>query len=136
MNVTTTGHCQIEGDAERLSQVLENLLSNAIKFTPPGKEIEIALECCAHLVRTSIKDAGPGLTADDQTRLFTRFQRLSARPTGGESSTGLGLSIVKDLIELHGGRVGAKNHPHGGSIFWFELPRGMKNEELRMKNEE
>ncbi|HND18734.1 MAG TPA: two-component regulator propeller domain-containing protein [Acidobacteriota bacterium] len=129
LNVTTTGHCQIEGDAERLSQVLENLLSNAIKFTPPGKEIEIALECCAHLVRTSIKDAGPGLTADDQTRLFTRFQRLSARPTGGESSTGLGLSIVKDLIELHGGRVGAKNHPHGGSIFWFELPRGMKNEE-------
>ncbi|MBI4748324.1 MAG: hypothetical protein HY774_07525 [Acidobacteria bacterium] len=129
LNVTANGHCQVEGDAERLSQVLENLLSNAIKFTAPGKEIYVTLECRAHLVRTSIKDAGPGLTEDDQKRLFTRFQRLSARPTGGESSTGLGLSIVKDLVELHGGRVGAENHPQGGSVFWFELPRGMKNEE-------
>jgi signal transduction histidine kinase len=74
-------------------------------------------------VRLEVKDEGPGLTEEDKARLFGRFQRLSARPTGGESSTGLGLSIVKQLVERHGGRVFAESEGRGhGSTFVAELP--------------
>ena len=70
-----------------------------------------------------MRDEGPGLTDEDKGRLFGKFQRLSARPTGGESSTGLGLSIVKQLVELHAGRVWAESDgPGAGARFHVELP--------------
>jgi signal transduction histidine kinase len=76
----------------------------------------------AHIV-IAVADEGAGLTEEDISRLFGRFQRLSARPTGGESSTGLGLSIVKRIVELHGGRVGAHSAgPGRGTTFTIRLP--------------
>ena len=70
-----------------------------------------------------VKDEGPGLSQEDMSRLFGRFQRLSARPTGGESSTGLGLSIVKRIVELHGGTVDAQSAgPGQGATFIIRLP--------------
>lgn len=71
----------------------------------------------------AIRDQGPGLTTEDQKRLFGKFQRLSAKPTGGESSTGLGLSIVELLVRKHGGRIWAESEPGQGSTFRVELPR-------------
>ena len=71
----------------------------------------------------AVRDQGPGLTAEDKNRLFGKFQRLSARPTGGESSTGLGLSIVEQLVRKHDGRIWAESEPGQGSTFYVELPR-------------
>lgn len=119
-------------DAERLDQVFENLLSNAIKFSPVKGLIEVWIELDAERARVAVRDYGPGLSVDDRRQLFRRFQRLSARPTGGESSTGLGLAIVKDLVELHGGTVRAESEGIGrGATFLVELPR-LQNPPLRM----
>lgn len=111
-------------DVERLDQVFDNLLSNALKFSPPKGLVEVWIEVEPERVRVAIRDYGPGLSVDDRRQLFRRFQRLSARPTGGESSTGLGLAIVKDLVELHGGSVRADSEGIGrGATFSVELPR-------------
>lgn len=119
-------------DAERLDQVFENLLSNAVKFSPVKGLIEVWIELEPECVRVAVRDYGPGLSVDDRQQLFRRFQRLSARPTGGESSTGLGLAIVKDLVELHGGTVRAESEGSGrGATFLVELPR-LQNPPLRM----
>jgi signal transduction histidine kinase len=69
-----------------------------------------------------VRDNGPGIPAPDLARLFERHARLSNRPTGGESSTGLGLALCKQIVELHGGRIGASNREGCGALFWFELP--------------
>jgi signal transduction histidine kinase len=73
-------------------------------------------------VRVAVRDQGPGLTAADLEKLFQKFQRLSAKPTGGESSTGLGLSIAELLVRKHGGRIWAESEPGCGSTFFVELP--------------
>ncbi len=129
-----------ELDADRMREVFDNLISNAIKYSPTGKTIYVEAQQHTGMRRQetetthtplspdssiliSIRDEGQGLTDDDKKKLFGKFQRLSARPTGGESSTGLGLSIVKQLVELHGGRVWAESEGKGkGSTFFVELP--------------
>ncbi|MBX7220781.1 MAG: hypothetical protein K1Y36_12600 [Blastocatellia bacterium] len=111
----------VNADPERITQVLDNLISNAVKYSPLGKTIEVTVSNGNGWVRVSVRDEGPGLTENDKKRLFGAFERLSARPTGGESSTGLGLSIVKQLVEAHGGKVGVESQPGQGSTFWFEL---------------
>jgi signal transduction histidine kinase len=112
-------------DPDRLREAIDNLLSNAIKYSPVGGHIELTMSVTdAHIV-IAVTDEGAGLSEEDISRLFGRFQRLSARPTGGESSTGLGLSIVKRIVELHGGRVGAQsNGPGRGATFTIRLPIG------------
>jgi signal transduction histidine kinase/ligand-binding sensor domain-containing protein len=115
--------CLVVGDEEWLRQVLENLLGNAIKYSPPRRSIWVDVKKANGTVRLEVRDEGPGLTEDDKARLFGRFQRGSARPTGGESATGLGLSIVKQLIELHQGKVWAESGGRGeGARFVVELP--------------
>jgi signal transduction histidine kinase len=115
--------CLVEGDEDWLRQVLENLLGNAIKYSPPRRSIFLSVARAGGSVRVEVRDEGPGLTEDDRAKIFGRFQRLSARPTGGESSTGLGLSIVKQLVERHHGRVWAESPGRGqGSSFLVELP--------------
>jgi signal transduction histidine kinase/CheY-like chemotaxis protein len=110
-------------DPERLREAVDNLLSNAIKYSPLGGNIELSMEIDQGATVISVKDEGAGFSQADTSRLFGRFQRLSAKPTGGESSTGLGLSIVKRIIELHGGSVSAESPgPGRGATFKIRLP--------------
>jgi len=117
------GHCMVNVDVERMKEVVENLIGNAIKYSPLGKTIWVTVAHYANdKVRFSVQDEGQGLTEDDMKKLFGKFQRLSARPTGGESSTGLGLSIVKKLVEMHGGRIWAESEGKDkGATFTVEL---------------
>jgi len=121
--------CQVDADRARLLEIVDNLLSNAIKFSPPCKAIRVSAECVDRHVRVSVSDEGPGLTPADKQRVFGKFQRLSAKPTAGESSTGLGLSIAKQLVEMHNGRIGVESELGRGSTFWFELPAVRREEE-------
>jgi two-component system, sensor histidine kinase and response regulator len=105
-------------------QVLENLVSNAVKYSPAGKQIHVRLKRSAESVRCEVQDEGPGLSAEDQKKLFGKFARLSAKPTGGEQATGLGLSIVKRMVEAMNGRVWCESELGIGCTFLVELPTG------------
>ncbi len=114
----------VQADAAALGQVLDNLLSNAIKFSLPGKQIRVAvLSPDPRYVECRIQDEGPGFTVEDKGRMFRRYGRLSARPTGGEPSTGLGLSIVKKLVLAMHGELACESTPGNGATFTFRLPR-------------
>jgi len=110
-------------DPDRMREAVDNLVSNAIKYTPVGGRMELSMSVDDDGIAICVKDEGPGLSTDDLARLFGRFQRLTAKPTGGESSTGLGLSIVKRIVELHGGTVSAESDgPGRGATFIIRLP--------------
>lgn len=114
----------VSGDADRLREALENLVGNAIKYSPHGAPIVVAVEADSDRGLVHVLDRGPGLQPEDAARVFGRFQRLSAKPTGGEGSTGLGLSIVKRIAELHGGEARAHSAgPGRGSTFTIAVPR-------------
>ena len=123
VQLVAPAHQTWSGDPDRLREAVDNLVSNAIKYSPIGGHIELTMSLADGQILIRVADEGPGLAEDDVARLFGRFQRLSARPTGGESSTGLGLSIVKRIVELHGGRVGAQSPgPGRGTTFTISLP--------------
>jgi signal transduction histidine kinase len=109
-------------DPSVLVQVLENLVSNAVKYSPPGKDIFVRLKKMPDAVRCEVQDEGPGLSAEDQKKLFGKFARLSAKPTGGEHATGLGLSIVKKMVEAMNGRVWCESEPGRGALFIVQFP--------------
>lgn len=109
--------------ARALNQVLENLLSNAIKYSPAGATIGLSAEASQDTVQLHVADEGPGFTTDDLLRLFTRYGRLSARPTGGEPSTGLGLHIAHTLTGKLAGSLTLNNAAHRqGSVFTVRIP--------------
>jgi signal transduction histidine kinase len=111
------------GDQERLREAIENLVGNAIKYSPVGGTIEVSVAREGDEAVCAVRDEGPGLSPEDIGRVFGRFQRLSAKPTGGESSTGLGLSIVKRIAELHSGQARACSPGPGcGAVFSIHLP--------------
>ena len=117
--------CLAKFDQGRIRQAVDNLVSNAIKFSPSDKVVSITVKTGEGWVRIEVADQGPGLTSEDKTCLFQRFMRLSAQPTGGESSLGIGLANARQLVELHGGHIGAESAGTGkGSLFWIELPEG------------
>jgi two-component system sensor histidine kinase/response regulator len=109
-------------DQRLVTQVLGNLVGNALKFSPPNSVVMAWAEGDAHWVRVNVADQGPGIPFEERRNLFQMFSKLSVRPSGTESSTGLGLWIVKSLVEMQGGKVGVDCPADGGSIFWFELP--------------
>lgn len=109
-------------DRQRLCQVIGNLVSNAIKFSSADSAINLWSERVGDCTRLYVEDQGPGISEEDQKRLFREFTRASTRPTAGELSTGLGLWIVKHLTHLLGGTVGLDSVPGEGSTFWIELP--------------
>jgi signal transduction histidine kinase len=105
-----------------LNQVYENLINNAIKFSPLGKHIYVSLNASNNTIRTEVRDEGPGIQKEEMGLLFKKYKKLSNKPTGGESSTGLGLSIVKHYAELLNGKVWCDSTPGKGSNFVVELP--------------
>jgi signal transduction histidine kinase/ligand-binding sensor domain-containing protein len=138
-----------KADAGALRQVLDNLVSNALKYSPAGKQVWITVqeqqfslrkeaveqgmfigalihdaddEALSQRVQVRVRDEGPGLSLEDQQKLFGRFAKLTPRPTAGEHSTGLGLSIVKQLVEAMGGRVWCESTIGSGAEFIVELP--------------
>jgi two-component system sensor histidine kinase/response regulator len=107
-------------------QVTENLVTNAIKFSPKSTTIQVTLSLDGDHFLFSVKDQGPGLTEDDKSKLFGKFTQLSAKPTGGETSTGLGLSIVKKFAEKMQGNVWCESEPGQGANFIIKFPQFMK----------
>ena len=109
-------------DTRAFERVIQNLLSNALKFSPFGSTVEVLTDYCEGLAKVSVVDSGPGISQADRTSLFSKFARLSARPTGGESSSGLGLSIAKHLVVAMNGRIGCDSSPGQGATFWVAFP--------------
>jgi signal transduction histidine kinase len=113
----------IEADNGYITQIFENLLSNAIKFSPARKNVYITVLENKGSVVINVKDEGPGMTEDDKKKLFNKYQKLSARPTANESSTGLGLSIVKKFVEAMNGRIWCESEEGQGSTFFVEFAK-------------
>jgi signal transduction histidine kinase len=109
------------GDGRRLTQVLINLVGNAIKFTDAG-EVAIKAEARNGSFHVSVQDTGPGISADDQAKLFQEFHQADNAITRKKGGTGLGLAISKRIIEMHGGRIWVESQPGQGSTFAFTLP--------------
>lgn len=130
----TTPFIKVLGDEARLQQVIENLLSNAIKYSPFGTTIHIRVFTLAqsqrtpqHLndceyVRLEVQDEGPGFSNEDKRAAFQFFQRLSAQPTGGESSHGVGLALVKKIVDAHKGIIRLESEAGAGARFMVDLP--------------
>ncbi|HEX9783135.1 MAG TPA: ATP-binding protein, partial [Opitutaceae bacterium] len=115
----------VEADREALCRALNNLISNAIKFSPAGRHILVKVTAAddREFVRLNVIDEGPGLSPEDVKHLYEPYRRLSAQPTEGESSTGLGLSITHQLVTRMQGRIGCDSKFGAGATFWIELRR-------------
>lgn len=125
LEFSTSGDVEGAFDISRMREVLDNLISNAIKFSEQGTTVSVAVDDQGEYptkYRVLVADEGPGFTEDDKQKMFSRFTKLSAQPTGGELSTGLGLSIVKKLIDLHEGSIELISERGKGSTFIVSLP--------------
>jgi signal transduction histidine kinase len=116
------GGATISTNVKYLDRILDNIITNAIKFSPPGRQIYIRILSHDTTVRLVVEDQGQGFHPDDMPHLFRKFKKLSARPTGGENSTGLGLSIVKTLAEKLGGSVSITSEWGKGATITVTLP--------------
>ena len=121
--------CRVETEALRVSvdrtalgQIADNLVSNSLKFSPSGCMVTVALRPWNEFMRLEVCDQGPGVRADERERIFAKYTRGSARPTGGEKSTGLGLSIVRQLASAMNGRVWCEGDGGKGATFVVLLP--------------
>ena len=109
-------------DKNTVYQVFDNIISNAVKYSPPKKRVNITLSHLENAIRCEVQDQGPGLSQEDQQKLFGKFTRLTPKPTGGEHSTGLGLFIVKKLVDAMQGKVWCETKLNAGANFIIELP--------------
>lgn len=121
--------CLIQDDLPKINidsfsfrQVIDNLIGNAIKFSPVGYSTTISSRINDSDIVVSVIDQGPGLSDDDMKELFTKHAQLSNRPTGNETSTGIGLALCKELVGQLGGEIGAHNNANKGTTFWIRLP--------------
>lgn len=113
----------VQADPRRTAQVLVNLLSNASKYGPDETEIEVSATMQGDWIRVAVADSGPGVPPEFRKDLFRRFMRPTSNNDKAQVGAGLGLSVVKAIVEAHGGAVGVDDHANGGSVFWFTLPR-------------
>lgn len=121
-----TGH--IWADRDKISEVIINLLSNAIKYTPAGGRVTARLEGDEKKIRFEISDNGPGIPKKSLTKIFDKFERVTAEK---EEGTGLGLPIAKDIISLHKGRLWVESEAGKGSRFIFTVPRSLRKQKPR-----
>ncbi len=129
LTVLSNGEAWARADRTATVQILDNFISNAVKYSPLKSTVSLRAGAAAGRITAAITDQGPGLSAEDQKKLFRKFTRLSAKPTGGESSNGLGLSIVKRLAEAMGGSVECQSTPGNGATFSVHLPSWTENSE-------
>lgn len=122
LEVDLAADAELAVDEMRIAQVLDNLIGNAIKFSPAGASVRVRTRREANDIAIEISDTGPGVAHIDPSELFTEYAARANSPTGTEDSTGLGLAFCKELVELHGGRIGAGNNAGGGATFWIRLP--------------
>ena len=122
IDLKISGDTKIRADKNYLSRMVENLLSNAIKFSPESKKIDCELVRKNEMIEFSVKDEGPGISKEDQLKLFSRFQALSAKPTAGESSTGLGLYITKSIAEKMRAEILCESELGKGAKFILRMP--------------
>ena len=109
-------------DEDRITQVLQNLLSNALKYSPINSIIKIVIKQFAEEIRISVIDQGIGIPDSEKEKVFQKFYRINSDISIKERGTGLGLTIVKFIIELHGGRIWVEDNKPAGSCFIFALP--------------
>ena len=113
---------EINIDPEKIKQVMNNFIGNALKFSLPGTVITVNAFLNENNITVSIEDQGPGIPENEMNKLFIPFETTSVKSTGGEKSTGLGLSIVRNIIRGHQGKIWAESTVGKGSIFYFSLP--------------
>ncbi len=123
LSVPASAELWVRADQSTTIQILDNLISNAVKYSPHETTVRVQTSSRNGHVSVAVQDEGPGFTEDDKSKLFGKFTRLSAQPTGGESSTGLGLSIVKRLAEAMSGGVVCESEAGHGATFTLSLPR-------------
>ncbi len=109
-------------DPNYIAQVIDNLITNALKFSESNKNVYVTLGREGPNAKISVRDEGPGISKEDQEKLYGAFQKLTAQPTAGEKSTGLGLAIVKKVIEAHKGEISVESELGAGATFSFTLP--------------
>jgi signal transduction histidine kinase len=115
-------HCIVDADAGRLSQILAALADNALRHTPSGGVVRVVGRRDGVMVHVAVEDSGGGISGEDLPRIFDRLYQADPSRDRSTGTSGLGLSIVRALVEAHGGRVGAGNSPQGGACVWFDLP--------------
>lgn len=115
--------CQVDGDEDRLLQVIVNLLSNAIKFSPAGSTVELAAVDRSDSVELTVRDHGTGVPKEFQDKIFDRFQQVKVSDAKVKGGSGLGLAICKALVEAHGGSIGVQSEEGKGSLFWLRVPK-------------
>jgi signal transduction histidine kinase len=113
---------EIVGDERKVKQVLLNLLSNAVKFTPEGGRISLRARLTDRAVEIAVTDTGIGIAPEDQAAIFEEFRQVGSDETRNLEGTGLGLTLAKKFVELHGGRIWVESEPGRGSTFTFTLP--------------
>lgn len=118
-----SNYMKIYADYDKIGAAIDNYICNAIKYSQPESTINVVISDLGEEIKFAVVDNGPGLNKDDIERAFGKFVTLSPRPTANETSTGLGLSIVKKVIELHQGKVGINSELGKGSEFYFVIPK-------------
>ncbi len=124
LELPAEGPVQVMADMDRIEQVVTNYLTNALKYSETERPVDVRLEVDGQVARVSVRDEGPGLSIEDQARVWERFYRVPGIEVqkGSEVGLGLGLHISRTIIEQHGAQVGVESTPGRGSTFWFTLP--------------
>ena len=130
LRVELANELPVVGDRERLTQVLTNLLSNAVKYSPDGGIVGLVGRAGDGIVRVEVRDEGIGIPREQQARIFTKFFRGDAAERG-IPGTGLGLTLARQIVEAHGGKIGFTSARDQGSTFWIELPAADGSEPMR-----